>query len=170
MDRLTENFLWMDFEKVLAGQSGDEQYQRLCKMAGEARGQNPAAFDALIDWMLDDAQWEKEKLAENERLLKGILERFRRQNAQLRDLLEKLWPLGVVNEAVWKALDSFDSGLCGQIGDESLQPAVARMFADFSALHERPLRKQIAGDKTGPYGTGHVSFFGYLSWLKDLDA
>ncbi len=152
-------------------QSGIEKYKRLVSWAGKARGQNPGVFDALTEWILDDSQWSEEKLAENEQILmQGVLARFKQQNAQLRECLKELEPSGVVNEAVFKALDRFDDELSGLAAEEGLRETVAKVFADFSVMRERGIREKIAGNITGPTGTDSVAFYGYINFLKDCDA
>jgi hypothetical protein len=82
-----------------------------------------------------------------------------------------LEPHGVVNEAVWSALDVFEEELSGKPHDKKrLGEPVSKMFSDFSAMQDRGLREQIAGDKTGPFGTDSVETFGYINHLKNCDA
>jgi AraC-like DNA-binding protein len=169
---LIDEFYWNDLE----GQENekltdDEKYKRIVSWASKARGQNPSVFDALTEWVLDDSEWSNEKLAENEQILmQGVLKRFKEQNAQLREYLTKLEPSGVVNAAVFKALDLFDDELSGLAHDKRLREVVARVFADFSTMLDRSIREQIAGNKTGPTGTDSVDIFGYINCLKDCDA
>ena len=170
--KLIDKFYWIDME----GQNGEkltdaEKYKRIVSWAAKARGQNPGAFDALTEWVLDDSQWSDEKLAENEQILiQGVFARFKEQNAQLRTYLSDLEPSGVVNAAVFKALDRFDDELSGLPHDKRLQDVVAQLFADFSVMRERSIRELIAGNKTGPTGTDSVDLFGYINYLKDCDA
>lgn len=148
-----------------------EVYNSIVSWAGKARGQNPSVFDALTEWILDDSQWSDEKLAENEQILMhGVFVRFKEQNAKLREYLKELEPSGVVNGAVFKALDRFDDELSGLSHDEQLRETVAKVFADFSIMRERSIREKIAGNKTGPTGTDSVDIFGYINYLKDCDA
>lgn len=169
--KLVDEFHWRDIGESSGEKLTDaEKYYRLANWAVEARGQNPNVFDALTEWILDDAEWGEEKLAENEQILmQGVLARFKEQNAQLRSCLSELEP-GVVNAAVFTALNRFDNELSGRAHDKRLQEAVDRMFSDFSALGERSVREQIAGNKTGPTGTDYVELFGYINCLKDCDA
>jgi len=154
-----------------AALSGVEKYKRLVRWAVKARGQNPGVFDALTGWILDDSQWSEDKLAENEQILmQGVLARFKQQNSQLRACLKELEPSGVVNAAVFKALDRFDDELSGLSCEEGLREPVAKVFADFSAMRERAIREKIAGNKTGPTGTDSVEIYGYINVLKDCDA
>ncbi len=170
--KLIDEFYWNDIE----GQKDEiltdaEKYNRIVSWAAKARGQNPGVFDALTEWVLDDSQWGDDKLAENEQILiYGVFARFKEQNAQLRAYLSELEPSGVVNAAVFKALDRFDDELSGVVHDERLQEAVAKVFADFSVMREGSIREQIAGNKTGPAGTNSVDLFGYINYLKDSDA
>jgi hypothetical protein len=58
----------------------------------------------------------------------------------------------------------------GNAHDERLKDVVANVFADFSLMRERQVRKQIAGNKTGPAGVNQVDLFGFINYLKDCDA
>ena len=173
--QLIDRFHWFDFGEI-DEQNGraltdEEKYSRIVGWAGAARGQNPSAFDALTGWILDDAEWTDETLAENERfLMQGIFARFKTQNARLRVCLKELEPSGAVNAAVFKALDRFDDELSGKPDDKRLCETVAGVLSDFSAMRERAIREQIAGNKTGPTGTDSVELFGYVNYLKDCDA
>ncbi|NLG28906.1 MAG: hypothetical protein GX557_13415 [Chloroflexi bacterium] len=173
--RLIDGFLMVPWSDVRGDKdehlADAERYGRLVTWARQARGKNPAAFDALTDWILDDQQWSDANLADNEQLLMhGVIARFREQNAELRAYLRELEPSGVVNPAVFGALDRFDGELSGSSSVEPLRPAVARVFADFAAMRERGVREIIAGNKTGPTGTDSVELFGYVNCLKDCDA
>jgi hypothetical protein len=170
--RLMDEFLWCDFTGLLDDEMADtDGYGRVVDWAARARGTNPRVFDMLTAWLLDDAQWGNERLVENERILmQEVLARFREQNARLRTYLSALSPSGVVNTAVFPALDRFDAALSGVIHDTRLQEAVTRMFADFSVMQERSIRVLIAGQKTGPTGTDSVDTYGYINMLKDCDA
>lgn len=148
-----------------------EKYNRIVSWAGQARGQNPYAIDALTEWILDNSQWSDEKLAENEQILmQGVITRFKEQNAQLRAYLRNLEPSGIVNTPVFAALDRFDTVLSGLSHDDQLHETVAKMFADFRTMRERSIREKIAGNKTGPTGTDRVVLYGYINYLKDCDA
>ncbi|HKM35666.1 MAG TPA: AraC family transcriptional regulator, partial [Lachnospiraceae bacterium] len=148
-----------------------EKYQIIVNWSLKARCQNPGVFDELTVWILDDTEWSSEKLEENEQILmRGVLARFKEQNAQLRACLKQLEPSGVVNQAVYKMIDRFDRELSGIIDDERLQEAVTKVFADFSSMQDRHVRELIAGNKTGPTGTDSVELFGYINRLKESDA
>lgn len=169
---LIDKFYWSDIksqkDEIL---SDEEKYKRVVTWARKARGQNPKVFDALTEWMLDDSEWSDDKITENEQILmQGVFSRFKEQNAKLRTYLQKLESSGVVNAAVFKALDKFDDELSGHSHDKRLQDAVSRVFTDFSVLKERSVREQIAGNKTGPTGTDSVDYYGYINYLKDFDA
>lgn len=169
---LIDAFYWNDIEGQNGGELTDtEKYKRIVSWAVKARGQNPGVFDALTEWVRDDSEWTDDKLAENEQILmQGVLARFKEKNAQLRTYLSELEPTGVVNTAVYKALDQFDEELSGHAYDKGLQEVVTRVFADFSAMGERQVRELIAGNKTGPTGTDSVDFVGYINYLKECDA
>lgn len=102
--------------------------------------------------------------------MQGVFARFKEQNAQLRAYLLELEPSGVVNAAVFKALDRFDDELSGISQDERLREIVAKVFTDFSFMRERGVRELIAGKKTGPAGVNYVDIYGYINYLKDGDA
>lgn len=170
--KLVDEFYWSDMEEEQGKQlTAAEKYSKIVRWAAKARGQNPSVFDALTEWVLDDSQWSDEKLAENEQILmQGVFARFKEQNARLRAYLLELEPSGVVNQAVFKALDQFDGELSGVSHDERLRETVAKVFADFSTMRERGIREQIAGKKTGPAGVNYVDTYGYINYLKDCDA
>jgi hypothetical protein len=169
---LIDKFYWSDIEGQTKEKLTDtEKYERMVRWAAKARGVNPAVFDALTEWVLDDSQWGDEKLAINEQILmQGVFARFKEQNAQLRKYLSELEPSGVVNPVVFKALDRFDGELSGLSLAPELQEVVAKVFADFSFMRETSIRKQIAGNKTGSTGTDSVDLFGFINVLKDCDA
>ncbi|MDR2145749.1 MAG: hypothetical protein LBE91_04730, partial [Tannerella sp.] len=108
--KLIDEFLLLDFGSIEEKET--EAYKKLVSWAGQARGRNPGVFDALTEWVLDDSKWTEEQLAENEWILmQGVLARFKEQNAKLRSFLKELEPSGMVNPAVFKALDRFDNEL-----------------------------------------------------------
>jgi len=173
--KFTDEFHLLDWSDI-DGEKGDkltneEKYQRIVDWSRKARWRNPNVFDALTEWVLDDSEWNGDKLAENEQILMhGVFARFREQNARLRAYLKKLNGQNIVNAPVFKALDWFDEELSGHVHQEHLQDVVARVFADFSIMRERGIRKVIAGNKTGPTGTDSVEIYGYINSLKDCDA
>ena len=142
-----------------------------CKLGYKGKRHNPNAFDNLTEWILDDSEWTEDKLKENEQILmQGILSRFRSRNAQLRAYLKELEPAGVVNEAVFNALDRFDAELSGKTECDELRVVISKMFTDFSCMRDRKIRELIAGGKTGPTGADSVEVFGYVNLLKVCDA
>ena len=175
--KFINEILFVDWSEI-DGQKGEkltdgEKYNKLVNWAGQARGRNPSVFDALTEWVLDDSEWSGDKLAENEQILmQGVFARFKEQNARLREYLKELEPSGVVNPAVFKALNGFDDALSGvpNEGPEWFRDTVAKIFADFSTMRERRVREKIAGNKTGPAGTDTVDLYGYINYLKDCDA
>ena len=176
--KIISEFHFADWNNIGVQQSEEltaaEKYKRIVRWAGEARGQNPTVFDKLTAWILDDSEWNDDKLAENEQILmQGVLERFREQNANLRAYLKELNPSSVINEAIWGALDNFDSDLNVPMGCPhypQMREAVEKMFSDFSVMRERGIREIIAGNKTGATGTDSVEIFGYINHLKNCDA
>ncbi len=167
-----DEFYWNDFKNQKDELLSDtNKYQRIVNWAVKARGHNPNVFDALTEWILDDSEWTDDKLAENEQILmQGILARFRSQNAQLRAYLKDIEPSGIVNGAVFNALDLFDDELSGKTDSDNLRDVITKMFTDFSVMRDRKIREQIAGGKTGPSGADSVDVFGYVNLLKDCDA
>ena len=174
---IINEFHFADWNNI-GEQSGEltaaEKYNKIVRWAGEARGQNPTIFDKLTEWILDDSEWTDGKLIENEQILmQGVLGRFKEQNAKLRAYLKELEPSGVVNEAIWRALDNFDSDLTAPMGCPhytQMRETVEKMFSDFSVMRERNVREIIAGNKTGAAGTDSVEIFGYINHLKNCDA
>lgn len=166
------DFFWLNIDEQNYNTLSDtEKYQLFINWAGGARGQNPTVFDELTEWILNDEEWNEDKLAENKQILmQGVFPHFKEQNAILRAYLQELKPSGIVNKAVFGALDRFDDELSGKPHDKRLQDVVAKMFIDFSVLKERSVREQIAGNKTGATGTDTVEIFGFINYLKDLDA
>ncbi|NLO84745.1 MAG: helix-turn-helix transcriptional regulator [Clostridiales bacterium] len=124
---LINEFYWNDLGELNNENiTDDEKYKRIVNWAGRARGKNPTVFDALTEWVLDDCQWTNDKLTENEQILmQGVFAWFKNQNAKLRELLLALEPSGVVNAAVWGALDRFDDELSGHTHDKQLHDVVA---------------------------------------------
>ena len=173
--KIIDEFHLVDWNEIDGGKSeklsDEEKYKRLVNWSVEARGRNPSVFDTLTEWILDDSEWSDDKLIENEQILiQGVLARFKAQNAELRKYLKELEPSGIVNEAIFKALDKFDDELSGNPSDKRLRETVAKVFADFSVMCERNIREKIAGQKTGAAGVNGVEIFGYINYLKDRDA
>lgn len=167
---LINGFCWREEKPGDSVLKDEEKYKAAVDWAFQARCQNPAAFDKLTEWLLDDEEWTDEKLEENEQILmQGILGRFRAQNDSLRQYLKELEPSGLVNTATFGRLDNFDAELSGNTQIGKFRDAVAHMFSDFSSMKDKNIRKQIAGGITGPAGTCGVDFFGYINLLKDCD-
>ncbi len=169
--RFSDDILFVDWDEIDGDQeklTSTEIYNRLIGWASKARGQNQKVFDALSAWILDDSEWVEKKLSENEQILmQGVFARFKEQNSKLRVYLKKLEPAGVVNGAIFKALDRFDDELSGKPHDERLREAVAKVFANFSVMKNRKVREKIAGYSTGSM---HATDMGYINYLKDCDA
>jgi len=169
---LSDDLLLIDWN-VIDGQKSNkptsaEIYNKLIDWAIKARGQNQEVFDALSAWVLDDSEWTGDKLTENEQILmQGVFARFKEQNAKLRAYMKELESSGVVNAAIFGALDRFDEELSWKPGDERLRETVAKMFSDFSTMLERSVREKIAGY---PAGSMHATDMGYINYLKDCDA
>ena len=71
--QLVNDFHLLDWDDLCGGKgetlTDAERYNRIADWAGKARGKNPGVFDALTEWILDDAQWSDDRLAENEQIL-----------------------------------------------------------------------------------------------------
>lgn len=172
MTALSEKFCWYD---PAANQNPDatdaQKYQRLVDWASRARGVNPAIFDELTAFLLGAGEWDDAMLEDGRELfMNGILKRFLNQNRLLREQLAALEPSGLVNPAVYGALDHFDDELNGRTHTEELKEAVERVFRDFSALKDLRVRQYFSGGTTGSAGTDSVDIFGYVNVLKDCDA
>lgn len=126
-------FCWFDFQEQSGkGQTDAAQYQEIVNWAEKARGQNPMAFDRFTEWVLKDSEWSGCSLSENEKILTDhLLAPFKEQNRRLRARLEKLAPSGLVNQAVFKALDRFDDELSGRLSHQPLEETIRRVFSDF---------------------------------------
>ena len=171
MENLQDRFCWYEPRENAGSGSPEERYQRMVDWAGQARGTNPDAFDAVTAWLLEGGQWSGEELARNRTLLmEGIIGRFSRQCRQLREELTALVPSGLVNMAVFDTLDRFEEELTGATRAQELKEAVREVFDDFSSIKERETRELFAGGITGHEGTDTVEVFGYINYLKDCDA
>ena len=89
------------------------------------------------------------------------------RNRRLSLAAQEIEPSGVVNTAIFKALDRFDDELSGEPHDERLRETVAKVFVNFSTMRERGVREIIAGYSTGSI---HKNDMGYINYLKDCDA
>lgn len=166
------NFCWCNIDKLAYETLTDsEKYQTFVQWAENARGQNPCVFDSVTEWIRDDSEWSADKLSHNKQILmQDIFARFKEQNTLLRTCLWELEPSGLVNSAIFPALDRFDDELSGISHTPALKEVVANVFADFSAMEERHTREFFAGNKTGACGTDSVDIFGHINFLKDCDA
>ena len=170
--RLVDDMILVDWDEIYGQenkmQTNVDAYNKIISWAQKARGQNPGVFDALSEWILNDAEWNDEKLFENEQILmQGVLARFQEQNAKLRACLKEIEQPGVVNPAIFRAIDRFDDELSGATHDERLRETVTKVFTDFSTMQERSVREKIAGYTTGSM---HKNDQGYINYLKDCDA
>ncbi len=171
MKNLQDSFCWYEQEGNARAGSPEERYQRIVDWAGQARGTNPDAFDAVTAWLLEADKWSEEQLAENRKIfMEGIIGRFSEQCRRLRTELTDLVPSGLVNMVVFDTLDRLEDELKGATWAEELKEAVGKVFADFSTIKDRKTRELFAGGITGHEGTDTVEVFGYINFLKDCDA
>lgn len=175
MEHFHEKFCWFEAEQddekgKGQGKSPEERYGQIVNWGSRARGVNPAVFDEISAWLLGSGDWSSDELAENgSYLMNQVIATFREQNRRLRVQLNELAPSGVVNAAVFDALDRFDRELSGDTQAEGLKEAVESVFQDFSAISDRETREHFAGGLTGD-GTDSVEVYGYMNVLKDCDA
>ncbi len=169
---LSEKFSWYEADKEgTSDKTPAERYQRLTDWACRARCTNPLVFDELILWLREGDRWEEHSLSENKKfLMDDIIGRFLNQNKLLHAELTALKPSGIVNSAVFPALERFNEELSGNTHADSLKEAVTAVFQDFSSIKKDTVRNAFAGSPTGPAGTDSVAVFGYLNILKDCDA
>lgn len=171
MKNLQDEFCWYKTEEGKETGSPEERYQRIVSWAGRARGVNPDAFDEVTAWLLGGGEWGQAEMAENRAILMdGIIGRFSEQCRQLRTDLNALAPSGLVNMAVFDALDILEEELAGRTHADELKKAVNNVFTDFSTIKDTETREKFAGGITGHTGTNTVDFFGYINCLKDCDA
>ena len=124
---------------------------RCYKQSVIAEGQdvyiNQHAFNAMSDWLLDDAQWEDPMSAGKEQFLKQcgiLLLGYYRNN--LREYLENLEAEnpGLVNPPVFTAIKRISDRIPGaHTSDLWLHEAVDPALKDFSAMKSRDLRKKV---------------------------
>ena len=171
MKNLQDRFCWYEPEGNVGARSPEERYRRIVDWAGQARGTNPDAFDAVMAWLLKAEEWNEEELEENRKIfMEEIIGRFSVQCRRLRAELTDLAPSGLVNMAVFDTLDRLEDELTGATWADELKEAVRKVFADFSAIKDRKTRELFAGGITGHTGTDTVDIFGYVNFLKDCDA
>lgn len=151
MHELLNAFCFFD-PAALSGAAADaDRYASIVGWAGPgARERTPNAFDAMTDLLLDDAAWTPEALPASAAAFSDLLGLFRGQTARLRECLRALEPSGLVNAAVFPALDRLESALNGDLPDLALKDAVARACADPAALRDRRVRELLAGGPDGP--------------------
>lgn len=169
---ITDRFCWYHGEESHgAAGTPEERYQRIVDWASRARGMNPNAFDEVSAWLQGADGWSHEEMAENGKLLmEGIIGRFSEQTRRLRAELEELAPAGIVNMAVFEALDALEDELARKADGDEVREAANRVLSDFSAIKERRTRELFAGSVTGPEGTDSVEIFGYINCLEVRDA
>ncbi len=134
------NFRW---ERVPRG------YDNPVMSEGKQIFLNQHAFDAMAEWLLDDAQWQDlDQYEKNEQYMKqcGLL-LFAHYRDHLRAYLKKLdaqYP-GVVNQPVFTALERIGAAIPGaSASDLWLHEAVDPALSDFSAMRERAMREKAA--------------------------
>lgn len=167
---LYEKFCWYKSPEQSAEMTPEERYVHITNWAGCARCTNPNVFDELTGMLLKSGEWSEGEFAENEKIFKNIINGFLQQNKILGAELSALEPSGVVNAAVFGALERFNDELSGKTQAEHIKEAVEAVYSDFGAIRSTGLREKFAGSVTGPAGTDSVEVFGFINVLKDCDA
>ena len=122
-------------------------YNRSVTAEGQDVYINQYAFDAIVDWLLDDEQWLDPNQGGKEQYLKqcGLL-LFNHYRYQLYEYLKKLdaeFP-GVVNKPVFAVLERIAKAVPGaHASDLWLHEAVDPALADFSAMRDRSIREKM---------------------------
>lgn len=150
--------------------SDEERYRHITRWSEKARGTNPTVFDKLCEWLAGAGGWSDSEFERNRQLFFDIIDRFLRRNSVLREELKRLEPSGIVNTAVFGALDNFDAALHGEVDSDELSGAVSAVFNNFSALRDPKIRSLFAGNATGPFSTNAVEIFGYINVLDGFDS
>lgn len=166
-------FYWYEPEnREEAEKTPAQRYRDIVDWAARARSVNPLVFDEVTKWLWGAGAWSEDEMAENRAFfMDGILEKFRKQTVLLRKELNELDSTGVVNKAVFEALDSFERELAGETKlDNGMQEIVTTVFRTFSSLRDEKVRRRFAGGETGPEGTDAVEVYGYINFLKTCDA
>lgn len=135
------------YARIAEWASKFHSYNVSVKAEGKEIYVNQQAFDAMIQWLLDDNQWQKPIEGEKEQYFKQcglLLLQYYRNN--LYEYLKKLdsgYP-GVVNQAVFTAIERMNKAVPGaRTSDLWLYEAVDPALKDFSAMSERWLRKKV---------------------------
>jgi len=157
--------------------AGEKAYAHIREMAavfstvssvsaqGQAIHTGPAAFDAMIAWLLDDSHWQDKNMPEQGVYLNpcGILLLMYYRNS-LYEYLAKLaedFP-GLVNPAILSAIERMRPLVPGkQKRDYYLHQAVYRKLRKFSSMRKRALREKVAAC-VGQLKELDAEIFGYL--------
>lgn len=149
-----------------------QRYRDIVDWAARARSVNPLVFDEVTKWLWGADAWSEDEMVGNRAFfMEEILGKFRKQTRLLQEELTELDSAGVVNRAVFEALDSFERELAGETKlDNGMQEIVTTVFRTFSSLRDEKVRRRFAGGETGPEGTDAVEVYGYINFLKTCDA
>ena len=125
---------------------------RGCPRSVKAEGKeiflNQYAFDAMADWLLDDAQWQNPEQGGKEQFLKQcgllLLNHYRWQLYEYLKKLDAAYP-DLVNQSVFSAIERIRNAVPGaHRSDLWLNEAVDPKLADFSLMRERGMREKVA--------------------------
>lgn len=169
--KLTGFYWYVPEKRGDAEKTPAERYRAIVDWAARARTANPSVFDEVSKWLLDAGAWDEDQMTENRAFfMEQVLGKFQAQTRLLQEELNELDSAGIVNKAVFEALESFDRELSGKTKLDGIQESVTAVFQDFSALRDAAVRQRFAGGETGPEGIDMVEVFGYVNFLKACDA
>lgn len=169
--KLTGFYWYVPEKRGDAENTPAERYRAIVDWAACARTANPLVFDEVSKWLLGAGAWSEDERTENRAFfMEEILGKFQAQTRLLQEELNELDSAGIVNKAVFEALESFDRELSGKTKLDGMQEVVTAVLRDFSALRDADVRQRFAGGETGPEGTDVVEVFGYVNFLKVCDA
>lgn len=140
--------------------TGAEAYQRITRFAWKYRVYEPAvttegqsiyinqhAYDAMVEWLLDDEQWQNPDEGNKEQYLKQcgllLLGHYRGYLLEYLRKLDKQFP-NLVNPPVFTALENILKAIPGaHESDLWLHEAVDPALSDFVAMSSRPMREKV---------------------------
>lgn len=127
-------------------------FYRCCQRTVRQNGQdiylNQYAYDAMVDWLLDDGEWNDPIEGGKEQYLKQcgllLMQHYRYHLYEYLKKLDAAFP-GLVNQPAFAALERMSAAVPGaHTSDLWLHEAVDPALADFSAMRSRSLREKAA--------------------------
>ena len=104
-----------------------------------------SAFDAMIEWLLNDDNWKELKYREQALKQCGLLLLIHYRSF-LHGYLKKLsndYP-NVVNDEIFITIEKLGENIKGQVGDLSLNESVDAEITEFSKLTDHSVREKVA--------------------------